>query len=62
MGLSYLEDENKVGLYLQANGANLTNLIERKVMYVFLKTNIILELEVVYLDRYNIEYVKFPRK
>ena len=31
-------------------------------MYFFLKTNIILEPEVVYMDRYYIEYVKVPKE
>ena len=32
------------------------------MMYVFLKTNIILDPEIVYGDRYNIEYIKAPNK
>ena len=31
-------------------------------MYVFLKTNIILDLEVVYKGRYDIEYTQIPKE
>ena len=31
-------------------------------MYVFLKTNIILDPKVVYKDRYDIEYIRVPKE
>ena len=36
-------------------------MIKHKVVYVFLNTNLILNLEVIYKDRYDIEYVRVPR-
>ena len=32
------------------------------MMYVFLKTNIILDPKVVYKDRYDIEYIRVPKE
>ena len=32
------------------------------MMYVFLKTNIILDLEVIYKNKYNIEYIRVPKE
>ena len=62
LGLYYLEDEKKMILYLQTHGANPTTLINRNVMYIFIKTNIILEPKIVYLERYNIKNAKVPKE
>ena len=35
---------------------------EHKVVYVFLKTNLLLDLEVIYKDNYNIEYMRVPKE
>ena len=56
LGLYYFEDAIEPTLFLEARGANPTTYTKKKVIYIFLlKTNIILDPEVVYKDRYNIE-------
>ena len=62
MGLYYLEDPTGPTLFLETRNANPIIYTEKKVMYVFLKTNIIIDLEVVYKDRYNIEYTRVPKE
>ena len=49
-------------MYLQTRGAALDALIEHKVVYIFRKTNLILDPEVIYKDRYGIEYVRVPKE
>ena len=49
-GLYYLEDSIGPTLFLEARNANPITYTEKKMMYVFLKTNIILDLKVVYKD------------
>ena len=61
MGLYYLEDPTWPTLFLKARNANPITYTEKKVMYVFLKTNIILDLKVAYKKRYNIEYTRVPK-
>ena len=63
MGLYYLEDPTRPTLFLEARNANLiTYIIEKKVMFVFLKTNIILDPKFVYKDRYNNEYTRVSKE
>ena len=62
MGLYYLEDPTGPTLFLKARNANPITYIEKRVMHVFLKTNIILHLEVVYKDRYDNEYTRVPKE
>ena len=62
LGLYYFEDAIEPTLLLEARGANPTTYTKNKVMYVFFKTNIILDLEVLYKDRYNIEYTRVPKE
>ena len=62
MGLYYLEDSTGPTLFLEARNANPITYIEKKMMFVFLKTNIILDLEVVYKDKYNNEYTRVPKE
>ena len=62
MGLYYLEDPIGPTLFLKARNANPITYMEKKAMYVFFKTNIILDLEVVYKDRYSIEYTRVPKE
>ena len=62
MGLYYLEDSTRPTLFLEARNANPITYIEKKMMYVFLKTNIILDLEVVYKDKYSNEYTRVPKE
>ena len=62
MGLYYPEDSTGPTLFLEAKNANPITYIEKKMMYAFLKTNIILDLEVVYKDRYNNEYTRVPKE
>ena len=45
MGLYYLEDPTGPTLFLEARNANPITYMEKKMMYVFLKTNIILDLQ-----------------
>ena len=61
MGLYYFDNDMEPTLFLETKGADPTIYIEKKVMYISLKTNIILDLEVVYRDWYNIEYVKVSK-
>ena len=62
MGLYYFDNELEPTLFLETKRANPTTYMENKVMYIFLKSNIILNPEVVYRDQYNIEYVKVPKE
>ena len=62
MGLYYLEDPTGPTLFLEAKKANPITYTDKKVMYVFLKTNIILDPKVVYKDRYDIEYLRVPKE
>ena len=62
MGLYYLEDSTGPTLFLEARNANPITYTEKKMMYVFLKTNIILDLEVVYKDKYDNEYTRVPKE
>ena len=62
MGLYYLEDSTGPTLFFEARNANSITYIEKKMMYVFLRTNIILDLEVVCKDRYNNEYTRVPKE
>ena len=62
LGLDYFDNDTKPTLILEAWNTNSTTYTEKKVMYVFLKTNIILDLEVIYKDRYNIEYTRVPKE
>ena len=48
MGLYYLEDSIGPTLFFKARNSNPITYTEKKMMYVFLKTNIILAPEVVY--------------
>ena len=49
-------------VYLHTIGATLETMTEHKVVYVFLKTNLLLDLEVIYKDKHNIEYVRVPKE
>ena len=60
LGLYTWESYSKETLFLQNLGANPKTLIERNIIYVFLRTNIIFDLEVVYNNKYNVECVKVP--
>ena len=51
MGLYYLKDPTGPTLFLETRNANPITYTEKKVMYVFLKTKIILDLKVVYKGR-----------
>ena len=62
LGLYYSEDNTKPSLFLEAKDANPTTYAKKKVMYVFIKTNIILDPKVVYKDKYNIEYTRVPKE
>ena len=62
MGLYYMEDPRGPTLFVEARNANPITNTKKKMMYVFLKTNIILDLEVVYTDKYNIEYIRVPNE
>ena len=62
MGLYYMEDLGGPTLIVDARNASPITYTKKKMMYVFLKTNIILDPEVVYKDRYNIEYVRVPKE
>ena len=62
MGLYYFDDYMEPTLFLEAKGDDPTTYIEKKVMHIFLKTNIILDPKVVYRDHYNIEYIKVPKE
>ena len=62
MGLYYMEDLGGPTLFVEARNANPIKYTKKKMMYFFLKTNIILDLEVVYKDRYNIEYIRVPKE
>ena len=55
IGLYYLEDLTKPTLFLETITTNPITYTKKKVMYVFLQTNIILDPEVVYKDMYKIE-------
>ena len=62
MGLYYLEDSTGPTLFLEARNANPITYTEKKMMYVFLKMSIILDLEVVHKDRYDNEYTRVRKK
>ena len=62
MGLYYLEDFTGPTLFLEARNANPITYTKKKMMYVFLKTNIILDPKVVYKDKYNNEYTRVPKE
>ena len=62
MGLYYLKDLTRPTLFLGTRNANPITYTEKKVMYVFLKTNIILDLEVIYKNMYNIDYKRVPKE
>ena len=62
MGLYYLELDPEPTLFLEARGADPTTYTDKKVMYVFLKKDLISDSEVVYLDRFNNEHIKVPTK
>ena len=62
MGLYYLEDSTGPTLFLEARNANPNTYIEKKMKYVFLKTNIILDPEVVYKYKYDNEYTRVPKE
>ena len=51
LGLYYFEDDMKLALFLKARGVDPTTYSKKKVMYVFLKTNIILNPKAVYWDQ-----------
>ena len=61
-GLYYMEDPMGPTLFVEARNANPITYTKKKMMYVFLKTNIILDLEVIYKDRYDIEYTRVPKE
>ena len=62
MGLYYMEDPGGPTLFVEARNANPITYTKKKMMYVFLKTNIILDPAVVYKDTYNIEYIRVPKE
>ena len=62
LGLYYLEDAIGPTLFLEAKDVDPTTYTEKKVMYVFLKKNIILDPKIIYKDRYNIEYTRVPKE
>ena len=62
LGLYYLEDTIGPTLFLKVKDVDPTTYTEKKVMYVFLKTNIILDPKFVYKDRHNIEYMRVPKE
>ena len=62
MGLFSLEDPTGPTLFLKARNANPITYTKKKMMYVFLKTNIILDPKVAYKDRYDIEYIRVPKE
>ena len=64
MGLYYFHNNTKEPkFFLETRGAGpTTTYTKKKVMYVFLKTNIILDPKFIYRDRYNIEYIKVPKE
>ena len=63
MGLYYFDDNTKPTLFLAAKDAHPTTYIGEKMMYVFLKTNIILDPEVVYRGtNTTLNMLRFPRR
>ena len=62
MGRYYLEDSTRPTLFLEARNASPITYTKKKMMYVFLKTNIILDLEVFYKDKYDNEYTRVPKE
>ena len=62
IGLYFLEDPTGPTLFLEARNSNPITYTKKKMMYVFLKTNIILDPKVVYKDKYDNEYTRVPRK
>lgn len=60
MGLYYIDDDTKPTLFLNAKGADPTTYTKKKMVYVFLKTNI--DPKAIFRDRYNIEYTRVSKE